>query len=334
MFELIISQKSKNATGAQACFSCLIMVEYWAVIIMKKQLRGGILLSAATIIWGSAFVAQSVGMDHIDPFTFQAVRCFLAVIGLLPVIAILDRFKKDGKTFLSRWCDPQLWKAGLLCGIPLFLACNLQQVGLVGTDAGKSGFLTAMYIVIVPVIGFFLKKKTTVMVPISVGLAVAGLYFLSCAGVTQISFSDLLLLGCAFMFAVQIVFVDRFASSVDPLRLNAIQAGVCAILSSIVMTVTEAPTLSGILACWLPLSYTGFLSMGAAYALQIIGQRDIDSAPAALIMSLESVFAAVFGALILHETMTGYEALGCGLVFVAVILSQIPVSLNKKMHSS
>lgn len=297
---------------------------------MKNQLRGGILLSAATIIWGSAFIAQSVGMDYIGPFTFQAVRCFLAVIGLIPVIAIFDRRKKDGKSFLSRWCDPQLWKAGLLCGIPLFLACNLQQVGLVDTDAGKSGFLTAMYIVIVPVIGIFLKKKTTIMVPVSVALAVAGLYFLSCAGVTQISISDLLLLGCALMFAVQIVFVDKFAGSVDPLRLNAIQAGVCATLSAIVMFSAETPTLHSIGACWLPLGYTGFLSMGAAYGLQIIGQRDMEPAPAALIMSLESVFAAVFGALILHETMTGYEALGCCLVFSAVILSQIPVPLKSK----
>ena len=209
---------------------------------MKNQLKGGLLLAFATIIWGSAFVGQSVGMNHIDPFTFQAIRCFLAVIGLLPVIAIFDRKKGDGKTFISRWCDPKLWKAGLLCGIPLFLACNLQQVGLVGTDAGKSGFLTAMYIVIVPILGIFLKKKTTIMVPISVAFAVAGLYFLSCAGVTQVSISDLLLLGCAFMFAVQIMFVDRFAGSVDPLRLNAIQAGVCALLSAIVMFTIEAPS--------------------------------------------------------------------------------------------
>lgn len=297
---------------------------------MKKQLRGGVLLSAATIIWGSAFIAQSVGMDYIGPFTFQAVRCFLAVIGLLPVIAIADRRKNDEKNFFSRWLDPKLLKAGLLCGIPLFLACNLQQVGLVDTDAGKSGFLTAMYIVIVPVIGIFLKKKTTIMVPVSVALAVAGLYFLSCAGVTQISISDLLLLGCALMFAVQIVFVDKFAGSVDPLRLNTIQAGVCATLSAVVMFLAETPTLHSIGACWLPLSYTGFLSMGAAYGLQIIGQRDMEPAPAALIMSLESVFAAVFGALILHETMTGYETLGCGLVFSAVILSQIPIPVKIK----
>lgn len=285
------------------------------------------MLCAATVIWGSAFVAQSIGMDYIGPFTFQAVRCFLAVIGLIPVIVISDLRKNDGSSFFSRWRDPMLWKAGILCGIPLFLACNLQQVGLVDTDAGKSGFLTAMYIVIVPVIDVFRKKKTSVMVPVSVALAVAGLYFLSCAGVTQISISDLLLLGCALMFAVQIVFVDRFASVVDPLRLNAIQAGVCAILSTAVMAFTETPTSGSIADCWLPLSYTGFLSMGVAYALQIIGQRDADPAPAALIMSLESVFAAIFGALILHETMTGYEVLGCCLVFAAVILSQIPIKL-------
>lgn len=297
---------------------------------MKKQFRGGILLCAATIIWGSAFVAQSVGMDYIGPFTFQAVRCFLAVIGLMPVILISDRFKKDAAGFFAGWKDPQLWKAGILCGLPLFLACNLQQIGLVDTDAGKSGFLTAMYIVIVPVIDIFLKKKVTVMVPISVILAVAGLYFLSCAGVTSVSTSDLLLLGCALMFAVQIVFVDRFADSVDPLRLNAIQAGVCAILSTGVMLFTESPTLQSIWDCRIPLAYTGFLSMGVAYGLQIIGQRDMESAPAALIMSLESVFAAVFGALILHETMTGWEALGCVLVFSAVILSQIPLSFKSK----
>ena len=122
---------------------------------MRKQLRGSAFLLIATILWGSTFVAQSVGMDHIGPFTFQAARCALAVIGLLPVIAISDRFKKDGQTFCSRWTDKKLWKAGILCGIPLFFACNLQQLGIVDTDAGKSAFLTAMYIVIVPIIGIF-----------------------------------------------------------------------------------------------------------------------------------------------------------------------------------
>ena len=301
---------------------------------MKKQLKGSLLLLLATIIWGSAFVSQSVGMDHIGPFTFQAVRCLLAFLGLLPIILIADRFRKDGRSFIRRWIDPKLLKAGILCGIPLFLACNLQQVGLVDTDAGKSGFLTAMYIVIVPVIGIFLKRKPTIMVPISVAVAVAGLYCLSCVGVTRITTGDLLTLGCALMFAVQITFVDMFAKDIDALRLNAIQALVCAVLSAVVMLFTEQPSWSGITNCSLPLAHTGFLSMGAAYYLQIIGQKDLDSTPASLIMSLESVFAAVFGALLLKETMTGWEILGCCLVFCAVILSQIPVKSKKTVHPS
>lgn len=291
---------------------------------MKKQLQGSLCLVFATIIWGSAFVAQSVGMDFIGPFTFQAVRCGLAVIGLLPVILVADRFKKDGKTFLSRWRDKKLWKAGLLCGVPLFLACNLQQLGLVDTDAGKSAFLTAMYIFIVPVFGIFLKKKPSKWIPVSVLLAVAGLYCLSCVGVTKISTGDILLLGCAFMFALQIIFIERFGGDADPLRLNLIQSLVCTLLSAVVMFITEEPSWQAVSACWLPLAYAGFLSMGAAYSLQIMGQQHLDSTPASLIMSLESVFAVLFGCLLLQETMTIWEALGCVLVFVAVILSQLP----------
>lgn len=300
---------------------------------MKNRLRGSILLLLATIIWGSAFVSQSVGMDHIGPFTFQAVRCWLAVLGLLPVIAIADRKKSDGKTFVSRWADKKLWKAGLLCGIPLFLACNLQQVGLVDTDAGKSGFLTAMYIVIVPVIGIFLKRKPTIMVPISVALAVIGLYFLSCMGVTQISTGDLLTIGCAVMFAVQITVVDIFAGELDALRLNTIQALVCTALSTIIMFLTEEPNWQSISACALPLAHVGFLSMGVAYSLQIVGQKDIEPSTASLIMSLESVFAVICGVLFLHETMTKWEIIGCILVFSAVILSQIPIPAKKSKVS-
>lgn len=297
---------------------------------MSKQIRGSILLALATVIWGSAFVAQSVGMDHIGPFTFQAARCTMAVLTMIPVILIADRFKKDGKNYFSRWKDRRLWKAGLLCGIPLFLACNLQQVALVDTDAGKSGFLTAMYIVIVPLIGLLRRRKPTVMIPISVALAVAGLYCLSCVGVTKVSVGDLLLLGCAFMFAVQITFVDIFANSVDPLRLNLLQALVCAVLSAVVTAFTEQPTLGAIGDCWLPLVYTGVLSMGIAYGLQILGQQTLEPATASLIMSLESVFAALFGWLLLHERMTFWEMTGCVLVFAAVILSQIPVGKRVK----
>lgn len=292
---------------------------------MKKQFRGSICLLLATLIWGSAFISQSVGMDYIGPFTFQAVRCLLAVIGLLPVIAVADCFSRDGSGFFKRWLDPKLWKAGILCGIPLFLACNLQQIGLVDTDPGKSGFLTAMYIVIVPVLGIFQKKKPTIMVPVSVALAVAGLYCISCVGVTRISTGDLLTIACAVMFAVQIIFVDKYAMSVDALRLNAIQALVCTVLSGIIMVFTEKPAWSGIAACAVPLAHTGFLSMGAAYALQIIGQKDVEPTAAALIMSLESVFALVFGMVLLNEPMDLWKGIGCGLLFTAVILSQLPV---------
>jgi drug/metabolite transporter (DMT)-like permease len=268
-------------------------------------------------------------MDHIGPFTFQAVRCAMAVVALLPVTAVADRFKKDGKSFLTRWADKKLWKAGILCGIPLFLACNLQQVGLVDVDAGKSGFLTAMYIVIVPVIGIFLKKKPTIMIPISVALAVVGLYFLSCMGATSIQLGDLLLIGCALMFAIQITLVDQLAQNMDGLRLNTIQALVCAVLSSLVMAFTETPTLAGITACTIPLIHVGVFSMGIGYYLQIVGQQSLDSTPATLIMSLESVFAALFGVIFLKESMTGWEIFGSALIFAAVILSQLPLPQRK-----
>lgn len=288
------------------------------------------MLLLATLIWGSAFVSQSVGMDYIGPFTFQAVRCGLAVLALLPVIWLVDRRKKGKKSFGKGWADKKLWIAGLLCGIPLFLACNLQQIGLVETDAGKSAFLTAMYIVIVPLISIFMREKPTILTPFSVALAVAGLYFLSCMGVTRISTHDILLMCCALMFAIQIVCVDIFTETCDALRLNAIQAGVCAVLSAVLMLFWEQPTWSGIAACWLPLCHTGLLSMGAAYSLQILGQRDLSPATACLIMSLESVFAALFGAVLLKETMTQWEILGCVLVFVAVLLSQVPLPVKKK----
>ena len=290
---------------------------------MNKQFRGIISLLLATIIWGSAFVSQSVAMDHIGPFTFQAVRCGLAVIGLLPVIWLFDRSKSDGKTFLSRWLDKELWKAGILCATPLFLAINLQQIGIVYTDAGKSAFLTAMYIIIVPLLGLFLGRKVSKTIFLSVGLAVAGLYLLSCVGVTQMNKGDIYLIACAFMFALQITFVDRFATSVDALRLNCLQALFCSAASAVAMFLWESPNMENILICWLPLSYAGFLSMGAAYSLQILGQKHLEPTAASLIMSLESVFAVLFGWLLLQETMTSYETAGCCLMFIAVILSQI-----------
>jgi len=226
---------------------------------MKKQFRGSACLVLATFIWGTTFIAQSVGMDHIGPFTFQAVRCALAVVGLMAVIWFFD--KKAKKRYWQGWKDRKLWKAGLFCGIPLFLACNLQQVGIVYTTAGKAAFLTAMYIVLVPVFGLFLRRRISFMVPISVTIAVAGLYMLSFAGVSQINFGDILLLGSAMMFAVQILAVDHFAANVDPLRLNCLQAGVCALGSAVITVFTEDVSIPNLINCWFPLCYAGFLSM-------------------------------------------------------------------------
>jgi len=294
--------------------------------MMNKKLRGSISLMAATVIWGSAFIAQSVGMDYIEPFTFQAVRCFLAVLFLVPVIFLFDGNKKQ---YFKNWTDPQLWKTGLFCGAALFVAAGLQQVGLVYTTAGKAGFITAMYIVLVPILGLFFRNRPSPAAWFSVGIAVIGLYLLSCVGVNEINIGDICLMGCALFFAVQITLVDRMAQNLDGLRLNCIQSLVCAALSAVMMVFTESPDTENILACWLPLGYAGVLSMGVAYSLQIIGQKHVEPTPASLIMSLESVFAMVFGWLLLDESMAAYELLGCGLVFAAVILSQLPTKEKK-----
>jgi drug/metabolite transporter (DMT)-like permease len=206
----------------------------------------------------------------------------------------------------------------------------LQQVGIVYTSAGKAAFLTAMYIVLVPVLGLLLGRKITFMVPISVAIAVVGLYFLSFVGVERINLGDILLLVSALMFAVQIQAVDKFAPAVDPLRLNCLQALVCAVGSAVIAVFAEDVTLSGLLECWFPLCYAGFLSMGLAYSMQILGQKHLEPAVASLIMSLESVFAVLAGWLLLKETMTTQEATGCVLMFVAVILSQIPVKTKER----
>ena len=291
---------------------------------MKKTFQGCLILLLTTVIWGCAFVAQSVGMDHIGPFTFQAVRSLLAVLTLLPVIYLFDLKKKDGLTYIRRWLDPKLWIAGSLCGIALFVASGAQQVGLIDTDAGKAGFLTSMYIVIVPFFGLFFHKKLSPATVLGVLIAVVGLYLLSGAGVSGISLSDLLMILCAFAFAVQIVLVERLGSTQDGLRLNCIQCLICSGLSALIMIFTESPNRDSLVACALPLGYAGCLSMGVAYSLQIIGQQKVDSVPAAIIMSLESVFAALAGWLLLKERMSPRELMGCSLMFTAVILSQIP----------
>ena len=287
---------------------------------MKKQLSGVIALLGATVIWGSAFIAQSVGMDTIGPFTFQAVRCFLAVVFLFPASALFSK----GKPFWKSWADPALWRSGIICGLALFAASSLQQIGLVYTDAGKAGFLTAMYIVFVPFLGLFLGQRPGRNALLSLIPAIVGLYLLSCTSVSGINKGDVLLLLCAVAFSVQILLIDRHCAGLDGLKLNCIQALVVAVLSVPWALLTETVDASLIASCWLPLGYAGVLSMGVAYTLQIVGQKRVAPSAAALLMSLESVFAALFGWLLLHETMTRAEELGCVLVFAAVMISQLP----------
>ena len=296
------------------------MLHLHPVMNMKKQLTGTLAILAATVIWGSAFVAQSVGMEKVGPFTFQTSRCLMAVAFLLAVI-----FLSAPQQFSAFCKNKKLWQSGILCGCALFLATGMQQVGLQYTDAGKAGFLTAMYIVLVPVLGLFLGRKPPKLTIPAIFLAIVGLYLLSCVGVSSINPGDVLMIGCALMFAVQITLVDRYSGDLNGLHLNCVQCITCAVLSAIATILTEQPRIPDILACSGPIAYAGVLSLGVAYTLQIVGQQRLEPTPASLLMSLESVFAVLSGWLILKETMTGFEIMGCILIFAAVILSQIPV---------
>ena len=291
---------------------------------MNKQLKGSIALLTCTVIWGFAFIAQSVGMDLIGPFTFQMVRCLLAVVFLVPFSFVLDMGKCSMRESFEKWKNPRLWKASMLCGIALFAASSLQQYGLLYTDAGKAGFLTAMYIVLTPIVGLFRGNRVPKATVFSVGIAVIGLYLLSCAGVSRINKGDLLIMGCALAFAVQINCIDHFAEGLDGFRMNCIQALTVALLSAPFVALTETVDMNNLLACWGPLCFAGILSMGIAYSLQIVGQKSMEATAASLIMSLESVFAVLGGWWLLNERMRIPELVGCGLVFAAVVLSQLP----------
>ena len=287
---------------------------------MTKKLKGSLSILLATVIWGSTFVAQSVGVDTIGPFSFLSIRCFLAVILLLTIL-----FLRNRKDFIKILTDRRLWKAGIPCGIALFAATALQQIGLIYTTAGKGGFITAMYIIIVPLLGIFLKRKPPKTVVLSVAIAAVGLYLISGAGFTGINIGDVLMLLCAVAFAVQILIMDRVACDLNSMALNMSQALVCAVVSGVCMLLFDDIHIGNILACWFPLCWAGFMSMGIAYTLQIVGQKAIEPTTASLLMSFESVFAAISGWLLLSETFTLTEGIGCALVFGAIMLSQIPV---------
>lgn len=276
----------------------------------------------AALIWGSAFVAQSVGMDYTGPYTFNVMRSFLGSLVLLPVIFFLDKKKSEEEK--ERADKKVLIKGGICCGIILTISTTFQQIGLLHTTAGKAGFITALYILIVPILGIFLGKKAGIKVWISVVLALGGMYLLCVTSEFTIAFGDLMVLACAFVFSLHILAVDHFSPMVDGVKLSCIQFFVCGTLSSFPMFLLEHPQLGQILDAWLPIAYAGILSCGVAYTLQIITQKHLNPTVASLLMSLESVFAALTGWLVLHERLSARELLGCVLVFVAIILSQLP----------
>lgn len=299
---------------------------------MKKvQVRNSLLLLLTAAIWGSAFVAQSVGMDYVEPFTFNCVRSLIGGFVLIPCIAFLNRKKpkQEPKPEKQKKQEKKvLITGGILCGVCLFAASNFQQLGIQYTTVGKAGFITACYIVIVPVLGIFMNRKCGRLIWISVALALVGLYLLCMTESLRIGKGDLLVLVCAFLFSFHILVIDHFSPLTDGVKMSCIQFFVCGILSGIVMLLTEEPHLADIFSAWTPILYAGVLSCGVAYTLQIVGQKDMNPTVASLIMSLESCISVLAGWLVLGQALSVRELLGCVIMFGAIVLAQLPEKKN------
>lgn len=301
-------------------------------IEMKKtELTSAVLLFLAAFIWGVAFVAQSVGMDYVEPFTFNGCRFLLGGVVLTPFAVIREKKYQKSKFYLSMSWEQQrnhrkttLW-GGLCCGIAICIASSFQQAGMLYTSVGKAGFITALYIVLVPVMGVFMKKKVPSIVWIGVVLAAVGFYFLCITESFSINYGDMLLFFCAVCFTFHILIIDYFAPKADGVALSCIQFWFSGIVCMSIAIFKENPEISDILAAAVPILYAGIMSCGVAYTLQIIGQKNMKPAIASLILSLESVISVLAGWVILREVLTGRQLLGCVLVFSAVILAQIPV---------
>lgn len=298
----------------------------------SKQITSSLLLALTALIWGASFVAQSVGMDHVGPFTFNSVRSILGGAVLIPVI--IFRSKKDKVKYSSKEEQSKSRKTlligGLSCGIALAISSSIQQIGISYTTVGKAGFITALYIVIVPIMGLFLKKKVHVIIWLSVLLAAIGLYLISITEGLTIGKGDFLILLCAIGFSVHILIIDHYSPKVDGVKLSCIQFFVAGILCSIPMFTLESPDIPSILGAAAPIMYSGIMSSGLGYTLQIVGQKHVKPVLASLILSMEAVFAAISGWLILGETLTARELLGCVFVFAAILLAQIPDYMKVK----
>ena len=296
----------------------------------NRQLRNSLLLTLTALIWGVAFVAQSEGSQYMGSCTFTGLRFLIGAAALWPVI----KFSGSDRPVMPGSDRASLWKAGIICGALLCMASLLQQKGIeLGTGAGKAGFITATYIVLVPILNLLVfRKRTSVALWVGVAIAIAGLYLLCINEALSVQLSDLLVLLCAVAFSFQILAVDRFSPLYDAVKLAAIQFLTCGVLSSVLMVFLDispvglaawaAPFASW--SAWIPLLYAAILSSAVGYTLQIVGQKGLNPTLASLLMSLESVFAVLAGWLILHQRLTPRELLGAALVFIAVLIAQIP----------
>lgn len=301
-----------------------------------KKIKGVLCLLCAALFWGVAFVAQDVGAEVVQPFTFTATRYLMGGVTLLLLSAIKEGVyrKKHGKTTRTIEEKKNDWKVlligGAICGAVLTAATNLQQFGLMYTTAGKSGFITACYIVLVPIIGLFFKRKCPFFVWIAVAMAIVGLYFLCLAdGFNGFNKGDLITLGCSVAFAAHIMCISHFVARVDGIKLTCVQCFVCSAISAIPMFIWETPSIDALIQAWLPLLYTGIFSAGLAYMFQTLGQKELSPTLASIVMSAESVISVVAAWLILQQALTIKEIIGCVVIFAAIILAQLPQKEKK-----
>ena len=293
----------------------------------SRQIRQSLILLLTAVIWGVAFVAQSVGMDYVGPFTFICARSLIGGLVLLPCITLLDRLNGQQKKSTDR---KKLLLGGICCGLALCTASCFQQFGILYTSVGKAGFLTAFYIIIVPILGLFFGKKCGPFVWIGVLLALAGLYFLCMTESLRLGNGDILVFICACLFSVHILVIDYFTQYVDGVKMSCIQFFVCAAVSGAAMLIFERPEPAQLLAAWKPVLYAGVLSSGAGYTLPIVGQKDMNPTVASLILSLESVVSVLAGMLFLNQHLSSRELFGCVLMFAAIILAQLPQKEKKE----
>ena len=289
-------------------------------------MKSNILLIITAMIWGFAFVAQRSGMEHLGPFTFNAIRFALGGTSLIPLLLLSQKRKFDNNNFLPFISDKILLKSGLVAGIILFAGASLQQGGIVYTSAGKAGFITGLYIILVPILGMIFKQNTSYGTWIGAVVASVGLHLLTIKTGFSIDPGDLLVLISAFFWAAHVLWIGRVSPNTDPIQLAFFQFIICSLLSLITALITEVSTLQNIVDAMYPILYAGVASVGIAYTLQVIAQRDAHPSHAAIIMSLEAVFAVLGGWILLNESIEFRGLIGCGLMFAGMIISQISLT--------